>query len=449
MRGPTPLCISALLHIAIAAVNRTEVEARLPKCSVNCFHVALSTNPDLINSPMRSCPNVTLQKPLSDCLQLACGFEEQKQFSLVTNDICKGQPIPSRGLGALVIAITLGPLTLSCVAARFYSKRRFSQPLGMEDYFILGAASLYSGTIPLYIVNTILGFGKHYWNIDPLKIRVLLVIFYIGELSYLTTMPLIKLSILFFYLKLFQSPGFQTATWFMIVFVASAGIAFVVTGMVQCLPISGSFDRSIHATCLDLNAVAYANSAIGIFQDVLILLLPFPEILFLNMPRRKKILLIFMFLLGTLAVLTSILRLPSLHAFATSTDQTWDNQTGSLWSLAEQSVAMICACMPAIRRLLASHLPNIFNLDGFSRDANNDARRSPRKPPSLFRLTSLFSSQGTTITAGSQAQDSDNLWILASETGRGIPLEDLGSPFRCSFNGLGLPGKPAPSSVGR
>lgn len=90
--------------------------------------------------------------------------------------------------------------------------------------------------------------------------------------------------------------------------------------------------------------------------------------------------------------------------------------------------------MPAIRRLLASYMPNMFNLDGPSRDSNDDARRGPRKPPSLFHLTSIFSSQGTTITAGSQGQDQDDSWILAGDNEASIPLEDLGSPFKCSFN---------------
>ena len=170
MRRPILVCLFVLPVMTTAAVNRTKVEARLPKCSVslnfsvgtslisddskvNCFNTALFVNPDLLDAPERSCPNVTLQKPLSACLQRACAFEEQKQFSIVTNDICKGQPVPSRGLGALIEAITLGPVTLACVAARFYSKRRLSSPLGFDDYFILAATALYSGTIPLYIVS--------------------------------------------------------------------------------------------------------------------------------------------------------------------------------------------------------------------------------------------------------------------------------------------------------
>ncbi|KAL2071916.1 hypothetical protein VTL71DRAFT_13151 [Oculimacula yallundae] len=428
----------------LALVNKTEIEALIPPCSAGCFNSAVSVNPGLIDLPDISCHNITLQKPLSACIQRACSFEEQKIYSTVTKDICEGQSIPSKALAALLLAVILGPITLGFVAGRIYSKRKFSNAFGMDDYLILTAASFYSGTIPLYIFNTIIGYGHHYWHIDPLKIRILLVVFYIGEISYLSAMPVIKLSILFFYLRVFQLQGawFRSVVWIMIVFVATAGLAFVITGIVQCLPIAGSFDKSVDAKCVDLNAVAYANAGVGIFQDIVILILPIPEILKLNMKPRKKILLLVMFSVGTIAVITSILRLPYLHDFATSLDQTWDNQTGSLWSLAEQSAAIICACMPAVRTLLAGYLPNIFKFDDPSRGENNDiplADRGARKhkPLSLFHVTSDFSSQGTTIAAGSRADTDDLGWFrLKQDDAPLITLSEdrLGSPFRCNFH---------------
>ena len=84
----------------------------------------------------------------------------------------------------------------------------------------------------------------------------------------------------------------------------------------------GVFDRSIPSTCLSLNALAFSNAGIGITQDVIILFLPFPEVIHLTMITRKKIILILMFLLGSFACLTSIIRLRYLKAFATTTDET-------------------------------------------------------------------------------------------------------------------------------
>ena len=76
----------------------------------------------------------------------------------------------------------------------------------------------------------------------------------------------------------------------------------------------------------------------------------------------------------------------------------------------------------------------MFNLDGPSRELDNDARRSPRKPPSPFRFTSLFSSQATTVTAGPQSQEQDDSWILATGNEPWVALDDMGSPFKCDIN---------------
>ena len=137
---------------------------------------------------------------------------------------------------------------------------------------------------------------------------------------------------------------FRVTVWITIIFVGASGLAFIIAALLQCVPISlspssyvpssfssqaltiiktgGVFDRSVPAKCLDLNAVAFSNTGIGIAQDVIILFLPFPEVVHLTMITRKKIILILMFLLGSFACLTSIIRLRYLKAFATSTDET-------------------------------------------------------------------------------------------------------------------------------
>ncbi|KAH8765692.1 hypothetical protein BGZ57DRAFT_857258 [Hyaloscypha finlandica] len=322
--------------------NLTRIEASLPLCSLSCVSTALQSRPDLLSNSITSCQNTTLLTPLWACLQRSCSFQEQSQYYTTTQPICSGQPIPSRGLPALIEPAVLGPVTLLAVGTRLYSRYTVSKTFGTDDYLIFGAACIYTGTIVLYIFNTTLGFGKHTWNIDPLNIRILLL------------------------LRIFMKRRFRITVWITIIFVGASGLAFLIAALLQCVPISGVFDRSIPSTCLSLNAVAFSNAGIGITQDLIILFLPFPEVIHLTMMTRKKIILILMFLLGSFACLTSIIRLRYLRAFATSTDETWDDQSGSLWSFAEESVAIICACMPAVRKLLSNYLPNIFDMGGSS-----------------------------------------------------------------------------------
>ncbi|KAK0126803.1 hypothetical protein ONS95_008382 [Cadophora gregata] len=85
------------------------------------------------------------------------------------------------------------------------------------------------------------------------------------------------------------------------------------------------------------------------------------------MNLRKKLSLILMFSLGSLACITSGIRLKYLVAFATSKDPTYlpltgDNSLPAIWSFVELCVALICACLPAMRALLSRWLPAIFDL---------------------------------------------------------------------------------------
>ncbi|KAE9364028.1 hypothetical protein N431DRAFT_550668 [Stipitochalara longipes BDJ] len=405
----------------MANLTLAQIETSIPNCSLSCFSTALQSSPDFISNPTSSCQNITVQTPLWACLQRSCTFQEQSQYYATTLPICFGQPIPSRGLPALIEPAVLGPVTLLAVATRLYSRYTISKTFGADDYLILAAGSIYTGTIVLYIFNTTLGFGKHSWNIDPLNIKVLLLIFYIGELSYLTCITLIRLSILFFYLRIFMKRRFRVTVWITIIFVGASGLAFLIAALLQCVPISGVFDRSILSKCLDLNAVAFSNAGIGITQDVIILVLPFPEVIHLTMIARKKIILILMFLLGSFACLTSIIRLKYLKAFATSTDETGDDQAGSLWSFAEESVAIICACMPAIRKLLSNYLPNILNLEPNS-SIPQFTTQGGTGPPSLYPISiRSVERRSKTIFTGD-----DFL--------RGVRLDEGASPMRWSFD---------------
>jgi hypothetical protein len=60
------------------------------------------------------------------------------------------------------------------------------------------------------------------------------------------------------------------------------------------------WDRELKAKCINLNTLAYATGGISIALDIIILLLPIPQLVGLKTDLRKKIHLIIMFGLGSL-----------------------------------------------------------------------------------------------------------------------------------------------------
>jgi hypothetical protein len=80
----------------------------------------------------------------------------------------------------------------------------------------------------------------------------------------------------------------------------STTIIFFMT-IFSCHPVVFFWNKDIQrGTCLNVNTLAYANSAMSIFQDLLIILLPLPVLVKLNMGRKKKIGVGFMFAVGSL-----------------------------------------------------------------------------------------------------------------------------------------------------
>jgi hypothetical protein len=65
--------------------------------------------------------------------------------------------------------------------------------------------------------------------------------------------------------------------------------------------VSYFWDKNIKGgVCLNLNSLAYANTAMSMIQDVIIVVLPIPVVSNMNMDRRKKLGVSFMFGLGGL-----------------------------------------------------------------------------------------------------------------------------------------------------
>lgn len=149
------------------------------------------------------------------------------------------------------------------------------------------------------------GLGRDIWTLEPWQISEFLKIFFVFEVLYTLTLGLIKTSILFLYLRLFPDPKFRRIVWATQAFNLLMVGSFILSDFLQCRPISffwESWDGEHAGRCFNINAFAWAHSALNIALDFWMLYLPATQVWSLQMKTRKKVGVILMFGIGILWV---------------------------------------------------------------------------------------------------------------------------------------------------
>ena len=112
-----------------------------------------------------------------------------------------------------------------------------------------------------------------------------------------------QLSILFFYLRVFDSPLFRQCAIGISVFVVCFGAANTFTMIFQCMPISffwNGWTGENVGKCININAFSWIRAAIEILIDLAIISLPIPLLLRLKLSLHKRLQILSMFSIGFL-----------------------------------------------------------------------------------------------------------------------------------------------------
>jgi hypothetical protein len=144
---------------------------------------------------------------------------------------------------------------------------------------------------------------------DPSKITALskLLIFFPATYAIAVTFP--KLSILAMYLRIFRIPFYRAATYFIFYFLIVSSTVLFLMILFQCTPVNFFWDKTIEGgKChFDIEKLFLYASLPNIITDILMLGLPLPFILTLNMTRKVKVGLAITFLTGSRFVILLLL----------------------------------------------------------------------------------------------------------------------------------------------
>jgi hypothetical protein len=106
--------------------------------------------------------------------------------------------------------------------------------------------------------------------------------------------------------------------------------------------------------------IRFTNAALNIMTDIAVAVLPLPVIKTLNLPKSQKLALMFVFCLGGITCIISLMRLQSLYAVSVSEDISWDNPMAALWSNLEVNIGIICSCLPTLKTCVMRVFPRMF-----------------------------------------------------------------------------------------
>lgn len=107
---------------------------------------------------------------------------------------------------------------------------------------------------------------------------------------------------LLFYLRLTRQPTFRKICFTTMGYIGVSSAVVTMLNLFSCTPIRGGWDHSpaLNAKCIDASRFYYFNGAMSMVTDILLMTLPIPILLRLQLRKKVKYGLVGMFAAGTL-----------------------------------------------------------------------------------------------------------------------------------------------------
>lgn len=250
------------------------------------------------------CTNTELQAVVTLCVTYNCTIPESLVVKNVTNTACN-VPVRDRGQYYNVVSITLGVISGFVILLRLgYKIFVTGIGLNLDDWFIL--ATILTG-VPSSVITSLgvipNGMGRDVWTLTPNQITNFGRFFYIMAALYFAQLALLKMSLLFFYLRIFPDKKIRRLLYGTIVFNLIWGTVFTLISLFECRPISyywTNWDGEHTGNCFDQNLLGWSNAIISIVEDIWMLAIPLSQLKSLHLHWKKKIGVAVMFITGTL-----------------------------------------------------------------------------------------------------------------------------------------------------
>ncbi|BCS26932.1 uncharacterized protein APUU_51643A [Aspergillus puulaauensis] len=236
---------------------------------------------------------------------------------------------------------------------RVYTRTLLLRNWGQEDWCCLAAWFLGVSYSAIALAMGHFGGGVHWGDVPEEHHIPFQKLTYVTMVMYGPTAFLTKMTLLWIMTRVF-SP-FKKSVIFIYVFLVLMLLYYIPAVIVKiriCMPIAKFWEQDLPGSCLDQNAIIMADAVVSVVSDLIVLIVPLPLTMRLQLPHKKKMRVMGMLGAGGLACASSVIRLILIKETGNSKDATIAFMRVNMFGNAEIAIGVICACLPALSALI-------------------------------------------------------------------------------------------------
>ncbi|KAL4818894.1 hypothetical protein BDW67DRAFT_194410 [Aspergillus spinulosporus] len=302
---------------------------------------------------------------------------------------------------------------VACVflVARLAVRWRLLKRLYIDDIFVALAALCLIGDLVIqhYMFNQGMSDMAHASTENAIRMMKMIIP---GSTLYVTSLWLIKASMVIFYKRLADRTKYQTIYNITLAVLGATWLVLFLDIVLKCYPPNrqwkGLTDPTLACPEKPTTVNYWLTILFNIFSDVFIICLPISQVARLKMPSRQKWGVISVFLLGGLVVITSIIRAIYSHRN--------EQMITCTVSMIETAIAIIASCLPVLRTLVfgshsrtgtySSNKRHGYELSSsglHSNSANMNSKHRTAVSVSLSRSQTIIGPPGLSGTFGARS----------------------------------------------
>ncbi|KAH8589243.1 hypothetical protein B0O99DRAFT_655550 [Bisporella sp. PMI_857] len=283
--------------------------------------------------------------------------------------------VQPEGLALAILVITI-LFTIICslvVGMRVWIRLK-TKLFSLEDYLMcIGMAlALAQYAVVMYGCYTGIGTRDAKMGVGTMMEGGKVVLFW--QLFYVTSSTFIKASICATLIRVAVQRKYKYILWGLIALTTVANLVAFSAALARCKPIAAGWNPSL-GKCLDQSIIitlTYVVSAVNIFTDWSVAIIPIFILWNVQMRRKLKIITGAILAVGILASAATIIRMPYSNAYSAKVNQLHDIGNIILWTVVECGLGIIAGSLPMLRTLFKSLAKDYSSNNGYGQYKRSD-----------------------------------------------------------------------------